>query len=301
MTDLHNSRFYDLLPPNLQDANTAALSFAVDHQLREFIDYIPTVLIYANIMGISEKLCDLLAMIFSIRAYNVEFPLDTKRRLIQIVLKTSSKKGTASSVQEVIGAIHGGAKIEEWFDYGGDPYRFKITVDTTKQGIGEHDYEKLIENVDAYKSIRSHMDGITVNLKSEGITSYGGATIAGEHDTLTPEQRTETVKQHMATGAAGILGVISVEHPLVQDVCSGALHSVVRAACVAGIMSVHHPPAQYICRAALHQSVGYACIAGDVAVCRPSAAAILRVENRIHTGCAMLAGDYIVIKMRQGV
>lgn len=300
MTNLRDSRFYDLLPPNLQDANTAALSFAVDRQLREFIDYIPTVLIYANIMGISEKLCDLLAMIFSIRAYNVEFPLDTKRRLIQIALKTSSKKGTASSVREVIGTIHGGAKIEEWFDYGGDPYWFKITVDTTKQGIGEHDYEKLIENVDAYKSIRSHMDGITVNLKSDGITSYGGATIAGEHDTLTPEQRKETAKQHMATSAAGILGVISVEHPHVQEVCRGALHSSVGAAYAAGIMSVHHPPVEHICRAALRQSAGYACIAGDVAVYRPNTATILRAENRMHAGCAVIAGDYIVIKMRQG-
>lgn len=188
MSKLIESSIYDLLPPNLQDAESKALSAAFNAEFRPLVQYIQQkTQIYSNVSQLDESVCDMLALIFDIHAYDQTFDIETKRDLVQGAIIASLYKGTALAVQRVISAVHGGAKLDEWFDYGGDPFMFKIFVDTNRKGISINDYDKLMDNIDAYKSARSVLEGITVNLKAQAQVVFGSAASAGDTAKILPD------------------------------------------------------------------------------------------------------------------
>jgi P2-related tail formation protein len=48
--------------------------------------------------------------------------------------------------------------LQEWFNYGGQPYRFKILVKSAIQD--ENTYKKVVDLVNEYKNVRSWLDVI---------------------------------------------------------------------------------------------------------------------------------------------
>lgn len=63
------------------------------------------------------------------------------------------------AVEMALGGIHPKSEIEEWFDYGGKPYRFRIVLDTTESRVAA-DYDEIIKTVDIYKRLTAHLDGL---------------------------------------------------------------------------------------------------------------------------------------------
>jgi phage tail P2-like protein len=219
MSKLIESSIYDLLPPNLQDAESKALSAAFNAEFRPLVQYIQQkTQIYSNVSQLDESVCDMLALIFDIHAYEQTFDIETKRDLVQGAIIASLYKGTALAVQRVISAVHGGAKLDEWFDYGGDPFMFKIIVDTNRKGISINDYDKLMDNIDAYKSARSVLEGITVNLKAQGQMAFGSTTAAGDAARILPEIPVSiNPKGTITAGSSELSGESAVIFPQVDN------------------------------------------------------------------------------------
>lgn len=187
MSNLAETEIYSLLPPNLQDSRSKALSTAISAEFVPFIEHIKKVMIYANVSNLDENICDQLALIFDVHAYSQSFDIETKRDLIQNAIIVCLYRGTAIAVQKVISAVHGGATLDEWFNYGGDPFMFKIIVDTNRRGISINDYDKLIDNINAYQSARSVLEEITVNLKAQGQATFGSTAVTGDITKISPE------------------------------------------------------------------------------------------------------------------
>jgi len=269
MTNLQQSSFHDLLPPNLKNAETRSISYAADRQFEKLAAKILKTLIYADIMTIDEWLCDFLALIFNIRVYDTAFPLNTKRRLIQAARRNSSRKGTAKAVSDIVGTIHSGAQVEAWFQYSGDPYCFRITVDTTDTGIDDEAYDKLLYYIDDYKALRSHLDGITVNLQSKCVTVIAGAAITGDYAVIVPPVPKGKTESKTAIGGATLAGTIAVLHPGIQDVCKAVFAPAVPAACIAGDICVLFPPPPL--KTAIRLSAGFtgAVVAGERVIIKP--------------------------------
>lgn len=201
MTDLRNSRFYDLLPPNLQDANALALSYAVDRQMRQLVEYVPITLILAQVDGLNAALCDHLAQAMDVQAYSINFPLEVKRGLIRVALQASSKKGTAGAVREVLGVIHGGARVEEWYQYGGQPYRFRVEVDLSAGGSTALT-DEILSQVDAYKNTRSHLDGIDYFTLCETPAYAAAWPVIGNYLIAFPAMPEDVLKEDKVSAAA---------------------------------------------------------------------------------------------------
>lgn len=172
MSNLLDAELYALFPPNLQTAKAMALSAAFAAEYRALVEYISKTIIYADVMNLDENMCDLLALIFNISAYQQSLSINAKRELVGSAF--TALKGTKESVQQVISAVHGNAKIKEWFEYGGKPYSFKIDVDITETGAGADTYQRIIKNVNLYKNVRSVLDAVNFDISPKSF-AYAGA------------------------------------------------------------------------------------------------------------------------------
>lgn len=69
-----------------------------------------------------------LAAAWSVDEWDPEWSESTKRRVIRESPDIHRVKGTKGAIRRAVEALGMGALIEEWFDYGGAPYSFRMSV-----------------------------------------------------------------------------------------------------------------------------------------------------------------------------
>lgn len=90
----------------------------------------------------------------------------------------------ASRVYETMFMLGLNAKVHEWFDYGGEPYYFKVTTETVISGTTV--LAELVEMINAVKNVRSWMEGIIINRTWSGNMYFGSALVSGKTLVLSP-------------------------------------------------------------------------------------------------------------------
>ena len=87
-----------------------------------------------------------------------------KRDLIKNSLNLHRYRGTKYSlvrVLEILGLI---GEVSEWFEYGGQPYHFKISIDMNNKGFDELTENSLLELITANKNVRSKLESLIIHL-----------------------------------------------------------------------------------------------------------------------------------------
>lgn len=64
------------------------------------------------------------------------------------------------AVEKAASAVYPNTRVQEWFEYGGEPYRFKLDV-----GLGEFEWDRerhkrLMWGLGYYKNLRSHLEAV---------------------------------------------------------------------------------------------------------------------------------------------
>lgn len=149
----------DRLPESLNRDNIKEVAMAVDEELRK-IDIITKVAsIYPRIDELPSDLIDALAIQLHVDYYDAGLPLAMRRELVKKSIPWHLRKGTPGVVEDVVATVFGtNAEVQEWFDYGGKPYYFKVVaenVDITKANIAQ--MKKAISTV---KNLRSWLEKI---------------------------------------------------------------------------------------------------------------------------------------------
>ncbi len=163
--DIYTVDFAEYLPDVLKhDPKMKAFAAAITEQMLTVSSNIDNVLIYSRIDELPEELVDILAYDMHVDWYDYSFPLDIKRGILKSSVKVHKRMGTKYAVETALNEIHTGVKIEEWFQYEGLPYRFRIIVDIGSAGITEDICTKIEYYVKFYKNLRSHCDSIHYNL-----------------------------------------------------------------------------------------------------------------------------------------
>jgi phage tail P2-like protein len=161
--DLSNISILGLMPPNLAaDKNIKMMAEAFDEALREIIERIPGVGMIPNLTLnkiVDETLIDLLAWQFHVDFYEPGLPIEVKRELVLKSLDWHYRKGTPSVVEEIVSTVFTKAVIQEWYEYGGLPYRFRIATD--EQMPDAEGLNKVLRAVKSVKNTRSFLDSIT--------------------------------------------------------------------------------------------------------------------------------------------
>lgn len=150
------------LPPVLAaDDDMKALAKSIAGVLVQNDEDIGNISIYPNLDNASEALCDILAKDFDVTWYNYDYDLSQKRSIIKSNFNVHRHLGTAGAVNDLVSAAFKEGAVQEWFDYGGEPYHFKIILKEGSDFVMTDDaislFARLIENV---KNVRSHLDDI---------------------------------------------------------------------------------------------------------------------------------------------
>ena len=152
-----------------EDENLHALAYAISRALATHLADIPEEEIYTRIDALPERLLDILAKDFSIDWYGYDYPVEVKRELIKTNYYVHRHLGTYGAVRKAISAIYPDSIMEEWFEYGGDPYYFRIVIDVSEAPMVGLSHAEIVRAVNMYKSLRSHLedDAIAYRVRNE--------------------------------------------------------------------------------------------------------------------------------------
>jgi len=161
MIDLKNFSVNDTVPSSIKsDKNVQSSIKAIDEQLKRICENIYKTLLAPRLDELSEEIIDELAWQYHIDPVYADLSIDKKRELIRSSISSHRIKGTPAAVEKTIATIFKSAKIEEWYEYGGEPYYFKIS--SIIEGIENKEIlELLIDAVNATKNTRSWLEKIS--------------------------------------------------------------------------------------------------------------------------------------------
>ena len=169
---LKNIELERLIPLYLrEDKNYQGIIYALEGELKLIDGYIELIKLYLNMETIQEKILDELAWQFNVPEYDVQFDVEIKRSLIKDCLSIHHKRGTVSAVEEVAVKIFGNAVVTEWFEYGGEPYHFKVsTSNITSDDEMIARFHKIVKET---QNVRSHLEEVVVEIM-EALSLYIG-------------------------------------------------------------------------------------------------------------------------------
>lgn len=85
-----------------------------------------------------------------------------KREIIKKAVELHRYKGTKYALIKVLNSLNINGDVEEWFEYGGDPYHFKIDIFLQNYTYNEKVFESLKKMIDEYKNVRSVLEEISI-------------------------------------------------------------------------------------------------------------------------------------------
>lgn len=108
-----------------------------------------------------------------------------KRSVISAAFKSARYAGTAQSIVDIVEGFTSSASVEEWFDYAGLPFHFRVLIDAVGIVYSAQDLAWLEATVNKRKNVRSVLDSIEVQASIDPAIMYmGGVSSSFEIITL---------------------------------------------------------------------------------------------------------------------
>lgn len=174
MTKIQDASLYEILPFNVKSENieVQAFSYAVQQAISMLCKFSDSVRVMTIIDDMPESVIDNLAVELNLPCFHVESSLDVKRALVKDAFIWYNTAGTAYAIRRYFSTISQDTDIQEWFEYGGAPYHFRIiatvpeeqTIDTTL-------FNDIIIQIERLKNARSVLDEILVVKKYNEVDS----------------------------------------------------------------------------------------------------------------------------------
>jgi len=166
MINIYNIDLLDILPESLkQDPQIQAMCAAITLQLQAVSNAIIECILLPRIDELPGEVLDLLAWRFHVDFYDASYPVETKRQLVKNSLAWHMRKGTPSAVEKLITAIFGDGEVQEWFEYGGQPYHFKVL--TSNNAAITTDVQRFERAVQSVKNTRSVLEAVEITATDE--------------------------------------------------------------------------------------------------------------------------------------
>lgn len=202
------------LPVALQgDKSVTALADAIAEQLANRPEEIERLRIYPNIGRQDEKLLDILAYDFKVDWWDPDYSLEEKRRTLANSWRVHKILGTKAAVETAIRAIYPHAEVREWFEYGGKPYHFKLNIDLTGELSDAARPYRVLDRVNFYKSLRSHVEEIVFTIVVPAAKLHFGGGVGTAVQIGVPQEPDEydfrdTLHMGGAFGAEASVGIL---------------------------------------------------------------------------------------------
>ena len=151
----------------LDDVTTRWIYESIDYVLRSRNSIINSELKKLETIDLmNEQEINMLLWEYSI--YTKNATLEEKKKIVKRAIFSKINAGTTKVLKDVCGLLYKGFDVKEWTDYNGKPGTFRIYTD--KKMTDPSEYRELMENIEANKNVRSHLDYI--ELKQVNTSNY---------------------------------------------------------------------------------------------------------------------------------
>ncbi len=104
---------------------------------------------------------------------------DEKRALIKNSIKLHRYKGTKYGLLETLKTLSLTPTIKEWFEYGGDPYHFRVQFDVDT--LFEETFEnEILDLINENKNVRSVLESLIFHLMTKAKIRFTSAVVTFE-------------------------------------------------------------------------------------------------------------------------
>lgn len=160
MTEKELFRVY---PPVLKrDTTFAVLGEVIVKQLMKNWELSDRTIIYPAIDNLPEELLDALAYDFKVEWYDYNAEIRHKRSAIKECFRVHQYKGTKYAVETAMRSMYEKVTVSEWFEYGGEPYHFRIAIYASSNDAGKR--SKIIGKLQYAKNLRSVLDEVAFEI-----------------------------------------------------------------------------------------------------------------------------------------
>ena len=168
MSSIRNDDLLRTLPQVLKnDKSFHAFATVMAKQLRTIIDDTDHATIYARIDALPEAVLDILAYDFKVDWWDYGYSVEQKRQTLKDSWLVHKHLGTKYAVKTAVSAIYPNSSVEEWFEWGGDPYTFRLLINASDVLIDLNQQTRVLELANYYKNLRSHLCGIEYTVEAK--------------------------------------------------------------------------------------------------------------------------------------
>lgn len=163
---LNNLDFVRLLPQFMQDDTAVrGLAAGLNEIIPSLSASVKKMSTWDHIDDLSEDELDELAWELNILWYDLNATVAVKRDLVRNSDKVWQYIGTKWAVEHVITTYFGEGHIEEWFEYGGSPGRFRVVA--KNPSLAEETMQEFMNILNKVKRASAKLDGISIVLDGE--------------------------------------------------------------------------------------------------------------------------------------
>ena len=181
MTSLRDVALIDLLPPNLTArTDLRVLAKVLRIPWRQMVDAIAAASVFTDVSELSDLALNALAYDLRAGYYDPTLPRGVREVLVQNAMPWHRTRGTKAAVDALVSAVFGFGQVSEWFEYGGQPYFFRVL--TNNEQITGADVQRFMAALKSAQNARSWLEYVEI------IQSAGSDTIS-----LTSALRADTV------------------------------------------------------------------------------------------------------------
>lgn len=158
MIKLPDGEIRDYLPVTVKnDIDMVCLSYAIKKATERLLEYQEHTMVYSFIESMPEQICDIMAADLRPPYYSDSMPLKVKREIIKNTLAWYMTAGTPAAIDGLLSTVFGWGKTEEWFEYGGRPYYFRllISIDADQKEVNI-----FLKSLNLVKNARSWLDAM---------------------------------------------------------------------------------------------------------------------------------------------
>lgn len=110
---------------------------------------------------------------FSVNEWQSAWPDQSKRDVVDASPAVHRVLGTVGAMRRAITALGYRIEMQEWFQYGGDPYHFRVSFSLDEQVLAIPEFLTIQRVALDTKNVRSHFEGFAATRTQGGNIGYG--------------------------------------------------------------------------------------------------------------------------------
>lgn len=146
-------------PPALAlDDDKRKLAESISGSIAQLMSDTDKAAVFTRIDDLDEPLLDILAADLKVDWYDYEGTIEEKRKTIRECINVHRYKGTKYAVETALKGVYENVRVSEWFEYGGEPYHFKVTIYDSAND--DEKRSRILDKIKYYKNLRSVLDDV---------------------------------------------------------------------------------------------------------------------------------------------